>query len=246
MMNSGAIAILDALGFKGIWDRHRGGVEGVLDKLQRASRYETTLAPISRKLAPGLSEEVRFLSDTIAIGVGAPENGTAEDVGLAALVAVAARVSVLITKMLTDTQGPPLVYRGAVAYGEFVIDGNFLIGPAVDEAASVGRLAQGGFVYLCPSAVARVPIDTHIPPDIERVMMRYRVPLKGGDRFDTYVVPPVVRPSNLKTLIAGIHAAFATGGIDVTIKEQNTLAMLKHVTQWTIDIDTKSADRAHV
>ena len=60
------------------------------------------------------------------------------------------------------------------------IDGNFLIGPAVDETASLFELADGPFFWMSPSALELSDEFAETFPDqIEPgLMIRYPVPLK--------------------------------------------------------------------
>jgi hypothetical protein len=45
---------------------------------------------------------------------------------------------------------PALNYRGAIACGEFIIDGNFLLGSAIDTAAQHHEEPDAALVWLCP------------------------------------------------------------------------------------------------
>jgi hypothetical protein len=49
---------------------------------------------------------------------------------------------------------PCLVLRGCISFGPHICDGNFIIGPAVDEAAEYMNIAEGAFVWLLPNAEA--------------------------------------------------------------------------------------------
>src|SRR5439155_23798737 len=84
----------------------------------------------------------------------------------------------------------PLAYRGAVTYGGYELRSNFILGPAVDEAARAHDAAQGALMM--PSAreivadwLRNQPTNTHL--------VRFDVPLKGGDVFHSYTVSPLVQ-----------------------------------------------------
>ncbi len=126
-MLTGAVAMFDALGFKGIWNRHQH------DKVvQRLKGIERAADKIPATYRPGLEEpsaratvDVRtaLLSDTVVIGLSVPEETkttawegvppqTLDDLALAF---VAKHVGALISE--AGRQEPVLVYRGAISFG---------------------------------------------------------------------------------------------------------------------------------
>lgn len=173
--------------------------------------------------------EVRFLSDTIVIaarshplvwGPGramALDNMTDEDWQkvseqgesqrlaneFIALKAVAGILANVQGAALAGAKGRPelplLNYRGAVAYGEYLVHDNFLIGQAVDDCASMYEESDGAFVVFHESAAdfweqcqrARETIESVIvrtgqitQQDIKSYMhlceiLTYRVPMKS-------------------------------------------------------------------
>ena len=151
-MQRGAVAVLDALGFKGIWKSRKP--ENIVASLKTAASYakaEATPGPVG---AGGLSvrdveSKVRVFSDTVVIAVSCsplPEEQTSplspEETAVAVSVQLACSMA---SRFVGKASGlyPPLVYRGAVSADDFVIEEEFLLGPAVDEAASEERRAEG-------------------------------------------------------------------------------------------------------
>jgi len=133
-----------------------------------------------------------FLSDTIVIGValkpniykmrGDPaqvESYRAMMTGLPIAVCCAVASEVIAAAALST---PALAFRGCVATGRFEMTDRFILGPAVDEAASGMDLAQAGIVWLAPSAEAAYrQSQLAAIPEYDAVFVRYPVPLKGGD-----------------------------------------------------------------
>lgn len=83
----------------------------------------------------------------------------------------------------------PLLFRGCLAAGGMSIEGDFFIGPAVDEAAEHFDLSDGPFFWMAPSALAlnekyAVTFHDRIEPAI---MIRYSVPMKDGMSRPTLV-----------------------------------------------------------
>jgi len=109
----------------------------------------------------------------------------------------------------------------------FDMDGDFVLGPAVDEAAEFMGQAEGAFVWLAQSAKALV--DTATKP-IAPTFMKYEVPMKRGMHYQTYAVVPI----NLRTFdgddnITQILRTFQKPGVTVEIlaKQQNTERFLR-------------------
>jgi hypothetical protein len=170
-MLRGALAMFDALGFKGIWrppDVSRP--EDVVDKLKRMQAsldgylhrtFGGADQPILRDPSNMLrSVHTMFLSDTVAVAV-VPKTldqvheklraTVSEDLLAASAVAYA---STLSGEVMRDalSSSPIWAYRGCIAYGDFYMEDRFVVGEAVDEAAEHMNSADGAFVWLAPSA----------------------------------------------------------------------------------------------
>lgn len=226
-MKHGAVAFLDALGFKGIWKDK--DPQQVLRKLAAIEREA------HRKLLPPAVEthlSLRFFSDTVIVCAKLPDarlpTELAEFNCLMRVTAAAAR----IMSVAAVDPAPPLAFRGAISCGAFEVTEKFLIGPAVDEAAESEKLAQGALVWFCPTAlqVLRRTTETFGNSDLYRLAIPavgpYPLPLKGGDVFETWVVNPLAMAEAGQPVVDGILAAMNASGLSVAIKRQNTSAFL--------------------
>jgi hypothetical protein len=264
-MNRGAVAIVDALGFKGIWGNVAKPSLAVLQTLKAigaAAAIDLGKAALLLDRR-NLSDEVAMmlknpfvkvvqLSDTIVVaagrrprlrkpwtrhaqawrdkfGLSVEEFEAAVDSYLRFVVARCV-CSILKTAALCT---PPLIYRGVVTVGRFAIDENFLLGPAVDEAAELMDLADGPFVWLAPSAnrLKEVITDSNGPKWSEMVF-EYRVPLKDGREIPTRVLNPFFScsPSEKKAVRGNILHAMDAPVVDVAVKRGNALRFFNYVT----------------
>jgi hypothetical protein len=247
-MRRGAVAIVDALGFRGIWRRYEADV--ILGRLKGLA---ATTADAERDLRtkavpnPGNAIEfvqTAFLSDSVAIAVALkdPEvirgnlrrmlgaetelnNFTNERLDAACLTSLADMVGRLQERALLTE--PRLMYRGCIGFGAFAFEDNFLVGEAVDEAAAGLDAAQGAFVWMAPAA--RTAMLAY-PSDMMFPMLLYPVPLKGGDTYKTFCVVPF-KPTHTpqeRVILRGAAAEtfMRTRSIDVAVKAQNTLQFL--------------------
>ena len=132
-MKKGVFALLDCLGFKGIWRREP---EALIAKLKLISETAETAAkkrivphpfPVGGKDKTAI--QVKLLSDTIAISItGGPT--TYDEVSAMMFV-----IGDLMDLYIKET--PNLMLRGCITYGEHVTHKNFLVGPAVDATAEI-------------------------------------------------------------------------------------------------------------
>ena len=238
-MRSGTLAMFDALGFKGIWNRNdvKRDPECVMRKLIASERYalefmgkdfgsvENAVANPGNQLA---SLDVAFFSDTIVLGVSSKSAEQLARVGVPSSfqwsMLVACRFANAIQRAAA-LQPPALAYRGCITYGEFDVQGNFLIGLAIDEAADLMDRAQGAFTWLTSRAVERLePVKSNLPLLASHGIVSYVVPLKGGDTFETCSVCPLDWDGTRETHATVASAMLDTfvGSVDVDIKRQNT------------------------
>jgi hypothetical protein len=250
-MRRGAVAFMDALGFKGIWRRHRH--DAVLDKLrclrtaaelakdEAVKERRIVIAETNRSLAT-FSDTIFFACSATSLPEAQTEVGVAggqfaettevEFAGLAVTSAVLAHV------IAEATHAPvPLAFRGAIAFGEYSAEEEFVIGPAVDEAAAAHEAADAAVVWFCPSAMA--VLDGFRPPptpiqklqDLERkyIARDCDVPLKQGRRFRTAVVQPfaAVESTKIESCIERTLSTFQSNDVDVAVKKQNTRVFLQ-------------------
>jgi hypothetical protein len=125
----------------------------------------------------------------------------------------------------------PLVFRGVITVGDCFLDEaeRALIGPAVDEAAELMNQAEGAFVWLSPDAntldYGRCNVGGW-----KGLLMKFTVPLKKGQAFNTRVVNPFVHTSVLADefwlIKSGYRRAMAVRRPDVAIKRANTKPLL--------------------
>ena len=236
-MKRGAFALIDALGFKGIWKKVHE--EELLGKLRKMSTEMVDFTGHMNEMpdpvgSPGLNGDIHvtFLSDSIAmaaeVGTRSPHtNMTPEGRAIAMLVLQLS--DLLRTAALTD---PPLVYRGVVTFGDFTIEDRFILGPAVDAAAQYEREAEGGFVWLDPTAKRILENDPHeredpaFPESADLYLTQ--VPLKQGRSFETYAVLPFKAGSATKRLVIDrVLSTFDDPSLEVVLKRENTRRFLE-------------------
>ena len=131
---------------------------------------------------------------------------------------------------------PALAYRGCISVGQFEISDRFVLGPAVDEAATYLDAAQAAIVWMAPTANDLFGKSEYRKPtsdDYRRSYVAYDVPLKGGDRYNTFAVSPFSYAPTFDEraqIARSILGTFPTGKapLDVAIKRQNTDRFLAH------------------
>lgn len=249
-MHKGAIAVLDVLGFKGIWQRKdpqqvisrlkslAGNGETFAREFQKTKQPSTAPDAPVRDLVPW-HLSVRSFSDTLVIACTQESWPTELPPGLqefdqfaaGVLVTIVCEKSAYVAGAAAAGQ-PPFAYRGSIAYGELLIDDQFLIGPAVDEAAAAESLAEGAFIWLCPSAhrVVQDGLGSAAFPLLP-IVPHYPVPMKNKKVATTHVINPFGRLGNLHpgTVMTNILGSFEVARPDarVTTKRRNTEAFLR-------------------
>jgi hypothetical protein len=227
-LDTGAVALIDALGFRGIWGRHNP--DEVLATLRAMKSWMETRVEAQFATQPHMQCHVAFLSDTIAVSMALAE-GTESRRALS-VIYLCDVVSWILDRMLRSSI--PLAYRGAIAVGSYEVSPHFLLGPAIDEAAAAHEMAQGAVIWLTPSAREEVaawlkdqPHNTHL--------VRCDVPLKGGDAFNTYTVSPLEQAggeSDANILTRSLLGTFLGSEVDIAVKRQNTVRHLQACYSW--------------
>lgn len=147
----GVIAFLDVLGFKGIWNREQPRV--VLDTMRRIKREGKTLQggdhSGSLVRADGFDHRVKCVSDTVIIVVAPRGRRCTERMMYRAMYSATWIAGSIMAEALSGEL--PLLFRGCIGAGLMKMDGDFLIGPAVDETASQFELSDGPFFWLSDS-----------------------------------------------------------------------------------------------
>lgn len=149
---TGAVTFLDVLGWKGIWkENNNSSNEKPIDKLVSLLHkiddkkgdcikpYQLLLVDESEQGKP-VEIKVLSISDTIVFFTPGPAKATLE---------VHASLCALV---LVESLKLGLPLRGAISYGDYDYNGNIMIGPAVDEAASWHESTDWIGVVLTPSA----------------------------------------------------------------------------------------------
>ena len=258
-MRRGTIAMFDALGFKGIWNRNpelREEPELVTKKLHALSEKTEEIMNLRfgddqkrRSLTTNPRNVLEFvgasfLSDTIVIGIALkPFEKIVEGWKMVSPKLKLPRrdyelFSAMATNICCDLASqvvaaaalsiPSLAYRGCVATGEFEMADRFILGPAVDEAAAGMSLAQAAIVWLTPSAEASLRQLTTVNTSS---FIRYPVPLKGGDIYETFAISPFENVDNSerrKEITSSIIKTFESDDVslDVAVKKQRTAQFL--------------------
>lgn len=245
-MRRGAVCLVDALGFKGLWQRYPA--ETILAKLHEMRNETLRLAEhANTHVEHGRTHVVRFLSDTVVLAChcGNAPGLSQDDLDFDAVQTTAILANNVIRVALEVE--PILLYRGAIAVGAFAADGNFLIGEAVDESAEAMDKADGAFIWTTPEASRQVDRQG----DINRATMfvKYTLPFKGGSTRNTAVVNPFryVPDSDRMPLFERMIQSFRRSTDDVSTKQQNTADFLSHaldvtpsLTSWDLSGHTHS------
>lgn len=229
--------MFDALGIRGIWQKH--DPDAVVRKLETIAitardlvdrefggpGHPNTRDPwnIAKKICLG------FVSDTIVVGFV-----TKEEKDSAFAVMMAARYATEIA--LLGLQPPvPWTYRGVVTYGEFAMhdSGNFFVGPAVDEAAAYHERANAALTWLTPRAASLVATadSSHFQGAVHK--REYEFPLKRAgvvSMHRAHVASPFPigsTPVEAANISQALLATFDLSKPDVCEKHRNTQAFLE-------------------
>lgn len=232
----GAVVVLDALGFKRIWARE--DPLRVLQRMKELRRKALRLQGHDRAGAlltdDGLRHRVRCMSDTFVItvivkGPQPPRRALYRAMLSAGLIAG--------NIMVEAAEGTPaLLFRGCLAAGELKEDIDFLIGPAIDEAAERCEQADGAFLWLAPSAlnVTEMYAET-FPERLEpTIMVPYAVPLNTGGRVKTQAFTYFGLTKSQDSRISGcrkVLQAFGSGKLPTAVeqKRRHTHRFMRHI-----------------
>lgn len=240
VLRPGAVAVIDALGFKGIWERVAPGrvLQGLQEAREAAKRdfafHNLFLTGGGRKPAIG----VRFFSDTIIVIGTVPDMKLSANAPVITLGDVVASVATAVMYIITGAvrRDPPLAYRGCIAAGQILAEDEFFVGGAIDEASSWADRAEAAVVWLRPSAqeaLAGRPNASGPPP-----LFAWNVPLKCGRTETALVVNPLALGNvpgqdvfwaiaPIDELSARYMATFDSARVDVSAKRENTMRALE-------------------
>lgn len=236
-LHQGAVAVLDALGFKHVSkiippaeifalmekvrERAIGFAESVnqqIDVCHSCIDDMLTVHTFSDSIILACREDLEYgghPSSALDIVVGA----------------------VLTILRATHDSQLAIAYRGAIAYGSLAMSKFSIVGAAINEAAALEGSADGAFVWFAPSAVERALAATNPLNLSTSLTVPYRVPTKDGRSIETRVVNPLARLplENFDTDAIDETAARCLGSfrdnghpisVDVEIKRQNTASFL--------------------
>lgn len=258
----GAIAMIDALGFKGVWGANPARPDMSALRTLRAVRaaVEKESKEIRQNVVrlgarvPGPFQELAqeadivpyFTSDSITIAAWfreAPARlrrdpaadalaGTTRG-GRELMLEGLMRFFVcrcVIAALGAAAKSPrPLAYRGAVSTGFFLIEAPYLIGPAVDDAASYMNMPDGAFVWITPRG-NKPPHSLTYPPDQWPRMVRVcEMPLRDGRVVSAKILNPFATSDNTEErelIKAGIMKSMVGDALDIVIKRQGTRRIL--------------------
>jgi hypothetical protein len=189
-MRTGAVLMMDALGFKGISERKP--LKSIMEKLWLLREHKDRLQPLAALAATaGADLQVEFLSDTVVVACFDPTDPPLT-------VALATTVGGYLTMAaVADTdQGRKydvqLAHRGVVTFGEFYIDGSFLVGGAVDVASEHYERADGAFIWLHESALVHRDRVLKVSALRRPIATEWDVSLdKGETHMKTLVASPL-------------------------------------------------------
>lgn len=236
---TGVVALSDALGFRGMWHRHKP--RDMLAALRTAQEQLRMEADWQRHFVGNEVVTVAFSDTILMAGIAAreahirnsvpPTNGEiVQDIGSA------------LASMIRNLAGSslPLIYRGCIAVGNLAIQENFVVGQAVDEAAEWFERSDASLVWLVPSARSAVDF-------VSNYFFEWPVPLKGGGSLRTLVLNPLwdlaresiyqgVETPPLDDLVSALLAPFdSSNSVDVVRKRQNTEDFLQVAKAYTMD-----------
>lgn len=199
--NRGAVAIIDALGFKGSWESGDGfdwrPLHTIREMAEATRERSHTLEAMANRLGAAF-RRVKFqmncfsLSDALVVTCYYPSHfcPSAEELEIdrtdvegymgkldgLAVFSVCDAVSAALGRAMICPR--PFNFRGTVAAGPMYVEAPLLLGPAVDCAGAYHEAADGAFVFLDESAArppqALQPANRPWP----QMVRRFHVPMK--------------------------------------------------------------------
>lgn len=172
-MKTGAVAFLDILGFKGIWqNRPEADVLKLITDVPGIVKSTYSQPPPEQKWPSSLPPEITVLSDTFVITI---ESAEPQCIFLLAN---------LLYKIIQHFLSQELFIRGAIGWGNYMQEENTFLGPAIDDVAEWYEKADWIGVISTPRT--NYKIDQFLPLSVEingfsvPVFLKYDVPEKRG------------------------------------------------------------------
>lgn len=220
--NIGAIALIDFLGFKGIWKTYKPEalIKTILELNNSLRNSHIPLGKEHWKTAELIfgtrsRVDIFFLSDTLCIIAKESYHNKvySNEIDLIMDAVVTVSIAASNAYSLFANCGYPLTFRGAVSHGTVYNKGNIILGQAVDNAAQWMNKPEGAFCFYTPEL--KMEVDKYIKyvescndrQDLyielqreqithlfKRILVNdYQLPLKGDEKIETSVVNPLVR-----------------------------------------------------
>jgi hypothetical protein len=149
-MKDGAFALLDCLGFKGLWKDDHSALMRKLRLINETvnSAIATPLGHLDINISRKKYDyEVILLSDSVAISVTRVDGENSKS---SVLLKIAQIVQEIVDLYIREE--PHLLLRGCITYGNHITDKSFIVGPAVDATAQFIDSAEGAFIWYLPPA----------------------------------------------------------------------------------------------
>jgi len=164
-----AVALIDALGFKGIWRRLEPS--RVVNTLRSFRHLTNEMTTDVNQWPTSVSFHAQAVSDSLMFATTSPDTSLEGAQQMLELLGVAVSGTLRAT-LLGDL---PLAFRGHLAVGDGLLEDGILIGEAVDVAAAQYEKADLACVWLCPQA--RQVVESIDPKKRNAFWLRYDVPL---------------------------------------------------------------------
>jgi hypothetical protein len=229
-MKTGAIAFLDILGFKGIW-QHRPEQE-ILDMLLAVPELvkQTYKAPPPDKGWPAVGEPgVTILSDTVII--------TFESEHPQTLLLMCTIISAILHHFLKHN----IFARGAIGWGRYTQNGPVFLGPAVDDVAMWYEAANWIGVITTPRTNYMIDRlgNRQFEANGKKVdpFIKYDVPLKSGKPIllNVFNWPGLMQTAyvgegagNFRQTMTGVFSVQDSIDASVHEKYEQTLKFIDH------------------
>ncbi|MEA1995739.1 MAG: hypothetical protein U9N18_06330 [Campylobacterota bacterium] len=139
-MKKGAVAFIDILGFKGMWQRKDIDVMNILNGIPELIKKRYRYPPPEKKWPSSSEPQVTILSDTIVITIDSEQPHCLFLLGN------------IINEMTLYFHEHKMFFRGAIGYGEYIQSGNTFVGPAIDDVASWYEVADWIGIVLTPKS----------------------------------------------------------------------------------------------
>lgn len=256
-MRDGAFALIDCLGFKGIWKRTDPDL--LIDKLRSVVKQ---VQPQIMKGVPyhllrrSINIDARILSDSVAISLRYTDPPSKKKIKEEReqnyLVWLICASTIKILDLYLEGE-PRIVLRGCVTFGKHTNEENFIVGPAVDEAAENMEVAQGSFVRIHPTAEIRYRKCVETTKETIKILSNanknenllygskqslaipilvdsYPMPLKGGDHLTCPVLNPLAfhdTEDERQAVVQAYKEALVGNDVDILLKQQHTMKFLR-------------------